>query len=88
MLPSNVRTVCALDASLPVSFPPPSPFGVASRQGLGSIKVGGPSQWRKEPSAPARDLESEEGSRNAGRGPLPIQAPYKSIKDQMKDRAA
>jgi hypothetical protein len=87
MLRLNARTICggtALAACL-VS----AAFAARSCQpaGLGSIKVGSASQWHKEPSAPAPAWNPKRAPRRTRKEPPADQAPYKSLKDQMKERA-
>jgi hypothetical protein len=84
MLPLNARTVfcgmvlvaCLVSAAL--ALPGCQPAGV------GSIKVGSPGKWHKAPVAP----ESRKVPRNRQKGPPAGQAPYKSIKDEIKERSS
>jgi hypothetical protein len=52
---------------------------------LGSIKVGSSSQWRQEPTAPAPRSNPKRVVKRMLLAPPTALAPYKSIKDQMKD---
>ncbi len=86
MLTMNARTVCvgtALAACL-VS----AAFAIRGCQpaGLGSIKVGSESQWHKEPAAPAPVQRRKLAARRTRQAPSADQAPYKSLKDQLKER--
>jgi hypothetical protein len=87
MHPLNTRTVCggiALAACL-------ASAALALRgcqpTGLGSIKVGSPSQWHKQPMSPGPIQKSKPVPRRTRQAPPADQPPYRSIKDQMKDRA-
>jgi hypothetical protein len=84
MFPLNVRTLCGWMAFAACLVSAALAFRGCQPGGLGSIKVGSPSQWRKEPAAPAPSPRKV--SRNTRKGPPAAQAPYKSIKEQMKDR--
>ena len=86
MPPLNARTVwggialgaCLVSAALALRGCPPT--------GVGSIKVGSPSQWHKEPTAPAPTWNSRKVPRKTQKVPSTNQAPYKSIKDVVKER--
>jgi hypothetical protein len=87
MHPLNARTICggtALAACL-VSVA----FALRGCQptGMGSIKVGSPSQWHKEPTAPAPAQKSKLAPRRTRMAPPADHVPYKSLRDQLKERA-
>jgi hypothetical protein len=62
------------------------PAGGCQPQGAGSIKVGSPTQWHKEPEAPSpRSKPRKAGLRSPHEKPAD-QAPFRSIRDQMRER--
>jgi hypothetical protein len=87
MLPSNVRTVCGWMAFAACLVSATLAFRGCRPAGLGSIKVGSPSQWRKEPVAPpAPSWNPKRVVKRMPQGPPADQAPYRSIKDLLRDR--
>jgi hypothetical protein len=87
MLPSNVRTVCGWMAFAACLVSAALAFRGCRPAGLGSIKVGSTSHWRKEPAAPAPPSNPRRVVRRMPQGPPPDQAPYRSIKDLAKDNS-
>jgi hypothetical protein len=86
MLPSNVRTVCAGMACAACLVAAAVAVRSCQPAELGSIKVGSPSQWRREPAAPALRSDPKRVAKRTPPEPTAAQAPYKSIKDLFKDR--
>jgi hypothetical protein len=57
-------------------------------EGAGSIKMGSRSQWHKEPEAPAARAKAKKATSRTIHEKPGSQEPFKSIKDQMRERGS
>ena len=57
-------------------------------EGAGSIKMGSPSQWHKEPEAPSPRSKSKKATSQTPKEKPGDQAPFKTIKDQMREQGS
>ena len=57
-------------------------------EGAGSIKMGSPSRWHKEPEAPSPRWKSKKVTSRTPKEKPGAQAPFKTIKDQMREQSS
>jgi hypothetical protein len=87
MLPLNARTVCGGMALAACLVSAAFALRGCHPAGLGSIKIGSSSLWHKEPAAPTPSWNPKRATGRTRKVAPADQAPYKSVKDQMKERA-